>query len=65
MRKISLAVLLLMLTGQAAHAMTFSDVTAGTLYSEEIGWLAENGVVQGYGDGSFGPDNCVRRAELK
>lgn len=42
----------------------FSDVNSSTLYSQDIEWLANNNVIQGYPDGTFGPDKCVKRAEL-
>jgi uncharacterized protein YkwD len=43
---------------------TFSDVGAGTLYAAEIGLLAGRGVVNGYGDGAFGPDDLVTRQQF-
>jgi hypothetical protein len=42
----------------------FDDVSSSTDYNEAIDWMADNGVINGYGDGSFGPDNCVQRAEM-
>jgi uncharacterized protein YkwD len=43
---------------------TFSDVGAGSLYAAEIGLLAGRGVVNGYGDGTFGPDDSVTRQQF-
>ena len=43
---------------------TFTDVDAGTWYSDSVEWAAENGVVNGYGDGKFGPNDPVTREQL-
>ena len=59
------SLILSMLMAQVAFATpSFSDVDETTVYSDSITWMAENGVIQGYQDGSFGPDQCVNRAEL-
>lgn len=42
----------------------FSDVNENTTYPDAINWAYDQGIIRGYGDGTFGPDNCVRRAEL-
>jgi hypothetical protein len=42
----------------------FNDVDSSTNYSEAIDYLQKEGVVEGYSDGSFKPNNCVNRAEL-
>ncbi|MBU0705915.1 septal ring lytic transglycosylase RlpA family protein [Patescibacteria group bacterium] len=47
---------------QAAHAV-FSDVTSSHEYYEAIEYLQENGIVEGYADGSYRPDQQVNRAE--
>ncbi len=41
----------------------FSDI-ADSPYRAAIEFLATKGIVRGYGDGTFGPDNPVTRAEL-
>lgn len=43
---------------------TFSDVNSSTDYSNAIHWMADNGVIDGYPDGSFQPDRCVNRVEM-
>jgi S-layer homology domain len=51
----------------AASAMvdyTYSDVDTDTDYFDSIYWAVEHGIATGYGDGRWGPDECVRRAEL-
>ncbi|MFH0837812.1 MAG: septal ring lytic transglycosylase RlpA family protein [Patescibacteria group bacterium] len=47
---------------QSAHAV-FSGVTSSHQYYEAIEYLQENGIVEGYADGSFRPDQQVNRAE--
>lgn len=42
----------------------FADVDAETEYQAEVLWMQANGIIRGYGDGNFGPDNCVTRAEF-
>lgn len=45
-------------------ATVFNDVTGSTSYYQGIMWAYDHGVLQGYGNGNFGPDDCVRRSEL-
>lgn len=45
-------------------AADFSDVTSQNDYSEAIYTLADMGVITGYTDGTFKPDNSVTRAEF-
>ncbi len=42
----------------------FTDVEAGTWYSEAVEWAAANAIVNGYGDGKFGPTDPVTREQL-
>ena len=37
----------------------FPDVPAGQWYYDAVRWAANKGVVSGYGDGRFGPDDKV------
>ena len=46
------------------HGSPFSDVTAGAWYCDAIAWAASEGIVAGYGDGRFGPDDIVTREQL-
>ena len=48
----------------AAVNYTFSDVNSDTDYQAAIYWAADRGIATGYGNGMWGPDECVRRAEL-
>ena len=34
---------------------SFTDTESGTWYSDGVAWAAQNGLVQGYGHGRFGP----------
>lgn len=42
----------------------FPDVAYGQWYYNAITWAAANGVVSGYGDGTYQPDKSVTREEL-
>jgi len=42
----------------------FTDVADGKWYSEAIRWAAANGIVNGYGDGTFGPNDQLTREQL-
>lgn len=42
----------------------FNDVEEGAWYSDAIAWAASNGIVNGYGDGYFGPDDVVTREQM-
>jgi hypothetical protein len=43
---------------------TFGDVATNRYYSKAVNWAAENGIVSGYGDGNFGPNDPVTREQL-
>ncbi|QHE53752.1 S-layer homology domain-containing protein [Pontibacillus sp. HMF3514] len=47
----------------ATAAEDFSDVSEDTRHYEHINALYDMGVVSGYTDGSFGPDNYLKRSE--
>ncbi|MBI5753609.1 S-layer homology domain-containing protein [Candidatus Peregrinibacteria bacterium] len=47
-----------------ASASTFSDVDDSQIYSTGINFLTQNGIVKGYGNGTFKPSNALNRAEL-
>jgi len=42
----------------------FSDVVAGSWYFDAVQWAASNGIVSGYSDGRFGPDDEITREQL-
>ena len=45
-------------------AAGFLDVSSGQWYSAGVAWAAKNGIVNGYGNGSFGPDDNVSREQM-
>ena len=45
-------------------ALSFADVADGTWYTEAVRWASAAGIVDGYGDGAFGPDDAVTREQL-
>ncbi|MCD8374855.1 MAG: S-layer homology domain-containing protein [Oscillospiraceae bacterium] len=49
-------------TASAAHS--FGDVASASYYEQSIAWAEENGIVQGYGDGTFRPDDAITREQL-
>ena len=46
------------------YLMDFSDVAQDEWYSEGIRWAAAEGIVEGHGDGRFGPNDPVSREQL-
>ena len=48
----------------AAGDGSFSDVEAGTWYTDAVNWAAEKGIVKGYGDGTFGPEDDITREQM-
>jgi hypothetical protein len=46
-----------------ASAQSFNDID-GYSWEKSVEYLKENGVVQGYDDGSFKPENLINRAEF-
>ena len=46
-----------------SKAAGFSDVPQNSWYSVPVAWAEENGVVKGYGDGTFGPTDLVSRQQ--
>lgn len=49
---------------QVDYAMAFDDVAANSWYAEAIRWAASEGIVSGYGDGKFGPDDIITREQM-
>ena len=46
------------------YAGRFTDVPDGEWYSSAAEWAAENGIAEGYGDGTFGPGDPVTREQM-
>lgn len=50
--------------GHAAGPSPFTDVPNGSWYTEAVLWAAENGVVNGVGNGKFNPNGTVTREQI-
>lgn len=42
----------------------FSDVAVNSWYAPYVKWAHDTGVIRGYGDGTFGPEDIVTRAQM-
>ena len=60
-----LAVILYAMAGEPAVTgeSPFTDVPAGCWYTDAIIWAAQNGIVCGFGDGTFRPNAAITRAQ--
>ncbi len=58
-----LAVAMIASMGLVASAVTYSDVAANANYADAVNLLSNLGIIKGYDDGTFKPDNAVTRAE--
>ncbi len=45
-------------------APSFRDVAANRYYYNAIAWAAQNGIVNGFGDGTFGPNLMISREQI-
>lgn len=43
---------------------SFADVDENAYYASAAAWAAENGIVSGYGDGCFGPNDEITREQM-
>ena len=48
----------------AAGLSQFSDVGSGAYYASAVSWASANGIVNGYGDGTFRPGNPITREQM-
>ena len=48
----------------APYTGAFTDVPSGAWFTEGVEWAASNGIVNGYGNGKFGPADEVTREQL-
>ncbi|MBE6649695.1 MAG: S-layer homology domain-containing protein [Ruminococcaceae bacterium] len=63
-RFLAMLLAVLMIAGAALSVSAFSDVTAGVDHATAISVLNQLGVIGGYEDGTFKPDQNVTRAEM-
>lgn len=50
--------------GASRGYQIFWDVPQGQWYSDVVNWCARNGIVNGYGNGAFGPEDPVTKEQL-
>ena len=43
---------------------TFADVSSGQWYSDGVAWASASGIVTGYSNGSFGPNDTITREQM-
>ena len=48
----------------AASGNSFADVASDTWYTDAVSWAAANGIVTGYSDTQFAPDDSITREQL-
>lgn len=48
----------------AASGVTFDDVPSDQYYAQPVIWAAANGIVSGYGNGRFGPNDPITREQM-
>lgn len=48
----------------AAGSASFTDVVKGQWYADGVAWASANGVVSGYPDGSFRPNDTITREQM-
>lgn len=66
MTRLATAVVLYRLAGSPATEGTcaFADVTQGPYYETAVAWATEQGLIQGYPDGTFRPNVSINRREM-
>ena len=57
------AVAMIASMGLVASAASYSDVASNASYADAVNLLSNLGIINGYEDGTFRPDNTVTRAE--
>lgn len=48
----------------ASGGTSFADVASGQYYANGVAWASANGIVGGYGNGRFGPQDTITREQL-
>ncbi len=48
----------------ATKNLPFADVAAGAWYADAVNWASTNGIVAGYGENVFGPNDPITRAQM-
>lgn len=63
-RAMMAAVLYNLENGSAATSGTFNDVESGQWYADAVNWAAEHGIVNGYEDGTYRPNDNLTREQM-
>lgn len=63
-RAMMVAVLYRLSEDGGSYSNQFTDVPAGTWYSNAVGWAEANQIVAGYTDGTFRPNQVISREEM-
>lgn len=50
--------------GTAPAEGSFTDVAANAWYADAVNWAAANDIVNGYGNGKFGPEDSITREQM-
>ena len=50
--------------GKVTASASFTDVAKGRWYADGVAWASANGVVSGYPDGSFRPNDTITRGQM-
>ncbi len=64
LKRLLIIILMITLLGEVVYGISFSDVSSEHKNTVAIYEMAEAGILNGYEDGTFKPDNPVTRAEL-
>jgi hypothetical protein len=48
----------------SGDVLSFNDVSDDAWYSDAVSWAASSGIVEGYGDDKFAPNNDITREQL-
>ena len=48
----------------ASGKASFDDVVAGSWYADAVAWAEEHNIVEGYGNGKFGPNDLITREQF-
>lgn len=46
------------------HAAAFSDVAANAPYADAVAYVSQRGIIEGYSDGQFKPNNTLTRGQI-
>ena len=49
---------------EQSRSSLFSDIPTGQWYTDAVAWALENGIVRGYSDSLFGPNDPITREQL-